>query len=90
MPYSQYNTLSKAVQAFNLTVQEMRFLPEILPVAPSPLLTAYLEDSLPAAAIGSEKARSEGIIYPVLLEVKRLLNRQISIFSSDGLSFTSS
>lgn len=84
MPYSKF-TLSKAVEDFQLTIVEGdRFLPEISPVNPSSLLKDTLKETLPwAVAVGSEKARSEGIINPVLLEVKRQLRGQISVFSGE-------
>ncbi len=86
MPYSKF-TLSKAVEDFNLTIVEgARFLPEIAPVTPSLLLQDTLKETIPwAIALSSEKARSEGIINPVLLEVKRQLQGQISVFS--GVEF---
>lgn len=88
MPYSQFTTISKAKQAFNLTtVEGARFLPDIDPIAPSYILTGYLQESLPIVATsGSEKARSEGIIYPVLLEVRRILNRTVSLFSGEDFN----
>ncbi len=36
-----------------------------------------------AVAVGTEKARSEVIINPILLEVRRILNREISVFSGE-------
>ncbi|WP_199314362.1 hypothetical protein [Planktothrix sp. FACHB-1365] len=89
------NLLSrKAVDDFQLTILEGdRFLPEISPVNPSSLLKDTFKETLPWAiakrcceaqiAVSSEKARSEGIINPVLLEVKRQLNGQISAFSGE-------
>ncbi len=84
MPYSKFS-LSKALDDFELVLIEGdRFLPEISPVNPSSLLKDTLKETLPwAIAVGSEKARSEGIINPVLLEVKRQLNGQISVFSGE-------
>jgi len=84
MPYSKF-TLSKAVEAFDLTIVEgTRFLPEISPVTPSSLRQDTLRETIPwAIAVSSEKARSEGIINPVLLEVKRQLQGQISVFSGE-------
>ena len=84
MPYSKFS-ISKAVEDFDLTIVEgQRFLPAIEPVTPTTLLRETLEDTLPwAIAVGSEKARSEGIINPVLLDVKRQLNQQISVFSGE-------
>jgi hypothetical protein len=39
-----------------------------------------------ALNINTEKARSELIIAPLLVELRRLLNREISLFS--GIDFT--
>jgi hypothetical protein len=85
MSYSEFTTVGKVKQAFGLTtVEGVRFLPEIAPIAPSATLTDFLAESLPLAiATGSEKARSELIISPVLLEVRKILHHQISIFSGE-------
>ncbi|MBC6424069.1 MAG: hypothetical protein GDA38_23155 [Hormoscilla sp. SP12CHS1] len=56
------------------------------------MLTAFLRQSLPLAVVtGSEKARyccavaarTEMIIAPVLLEVREILQQQISLFSGE-------
>lgn len=88
MPYSQFTTITKVKEAFNLTtVEGVRFLPEIAPIQPSATLAAFLEETLPlAVATGSEKARSELVISPVLVEVRRILNRQISLFSGEDFN----
>jgi hypothetical protein len=88
MPYSQFTTIRKAKEAFNLTVIEGdRFIPPVNPIAPSELLAGTLKETLPIVATsGSEKARSEGIIYPVLLEVRRILDRKISLFSGEDFT----
>jgi hypothetical protein len=72
MPYSQFTTIGKVKIAFGLTVVEGdRFFPEISPLTPSSVLLGSLAESLPIVSTsGSEKARSEGIIYPVLLEMR--------------------
>ena len=86
MPYSSF-TLAKAKKEFCLTTAEGgRFLPPIDPIAPSSRLQEALEDLPWAIAVGSEKAKSEGIIYPILQEVRRILNNQVSLFS--GRDFT--
>ena len=84
MPYRQF-TLSEAVEDFQLTLAEgERFFPEIPPIEPTPLLKELLKETVPwAIAVSSEKARSEGIINPVLLEAKRQLKGQISVFSGE-------
>lgn len=85
MSYSEFTTIGKVKQAFGLTtVEGVRFLPSIAPLNPSDTLTAFLAESLPlAVATGSEKARSELIISPVLLEVRKILKHQISLFSGE-------
>ncbi|MBE9217955.1 hypothetical protein [Dolichospermum flos-aquae] len=87
MSYSDF-TLRKVKQNFGInTIEDQKFLPEIQPIAASATLTDFLAESLPLAiATGSEKARSELIISPVLLEVRKILKRKISLFS--GTDFT--
>ena len=84
MPYSQF-TIEKVKQDFHLTTLEgVRFFPDFLePIVPSPRLQGILEDLPWAIAVDTEKARSEVIINPVLLEVRRILERQISVFSGE-------
>lgn len=86
MPYSKF-TLDELKQKFNiiLTGNKGKFnnLPE---VAPSQFILEALEEYLPlAVAIGSEKARSELIVAPILVAMKKHLNKQISLFS--GIEF---
>lgn len=86
MPYSKF-TLDELKQKFNiiLTGNKGKFnnLPE---VAPSQFILEALEEYLPlAVAIGSEKARSELIVAPILVAIKKHLNKQISLFS--GIEF---
>ncbi|MEO0843597.1 MAG: hypothetical protein AAF063_32585 [Cyanobacteria bacterium J06643_5] len=91
MPYSQFTNISKTKEAFGLQTKEGgRFIPPTQAIEPSATLTAYLQESLPLAASASEKARSEGIIYPVLLEVRRILNREISLFSGEDFTIDES
>ncbi|MGK7920061.1 MAG: hypothetical protein AB4080_08660 [Trichodesmium sp.] len=86
MPYSQF-TLEELKQKFNITLTgskgKFNNLPE---VAPSQFLLEALEEYVPlAVAIGSEKARSELIVAPILVAIKKHLNKQISLFS--GIEF---
>jgi hypothetical protein len=80
-------TLRKAKEELNLNfVEGVRFLPDFTRqvITPSPYLTEFLQESIPLAiAMGSEKARSELIISPILFEVRKQLNRQISFFSGE-------
>ncbi|MEL7039330.1 MAG: hypothetical protein AAFO04_27510 [Cyanobacteria bacterium J06592_8] len=87
MPYSQFTTIRKVKEAFDLnTVEGFHFLSNISPVHPSQMLVSFLEESLPLAACGSDKARSEGIIYPILLEVRRTLKGKVSLFSGEDFT----
>jgi hypothetical protein len=87
MPYSSF-TVRRIKQEFGIQTQEGgRFLPLTPEIAPSSMLADILENYLPwAIAVGSEKAKSEMIVAPVLLEVKRILESRISVFS--GRDFT--
>jgi hypothetical protein len=83
MAYSDFTTLTKVREAFELTIEEsidlFTDIPEALPS--SYLQTTLNENVFLATAINTEKARSELIIAPVLLEVRRILNFQIGFFS---------
>lgn len=82
MPYNNF-TLAQAKAAFSLEVIDTPDLfGSLQPVAPSSLLAALLADYLPlATAINTEKARSELLIMPVLAEMPRQFNQQVSLFS---------
>lgn len=86
MAYSDF-TLRKAAQDFQLNVMQGKFLSDFQPIFPGDYLIQFLEKSLPLAiASGSEKARSEMIICPILIEVREILQQQASLFS--GIDFT--
>ncbi len=86
MAYSDF-TLAQVTQQFGLTINDQTNLFATTPDAEaSKLLSDTLSYSLPLAlAINSEKARSEFIIAPILVELRKKLNNQISLFS--GLDF---
>ena len=91
MPYSDF-TLKKFRQDLAIAIHEGgRFFPDVPPVKLDDLLRQELEEGLPLVlARGSEKARSEWIISPVLTAVRRLLDRQISLFSGEDFTVDSS
>jgi hypothetical protein len=86
MSYADF-TLSEIKSQFRLKLDESRnFFAAIPAIAISPLLQETLAESISlAVAISTEKARSEMIIVPVLMEVRRQLKKQISLFS--GVEF---
>ena len=88
MSYNEFTSIIEVKQAFGLTtVEGPRFLPQTTPTNPSATLTDFLANSLPVAvATGSEKARSEMIITPVLLEVRKILQQNISLFSGEDFT----
>lgn len=82
MSYSEFN-LEQVVTEFALKYEEKeRIFEGVGSVEPSPWLNETLDFNLPLAiAIGSEKARSEMLIAPIIWEMKRRHGSGISIFS---------
>lgn len=82
MAYSDF-TLSKFKKSFNIRIdEEIDLFANVEPVQVSEKLITNLEETAELAlAINTEKARSEMIITPILLEVRRQANYQISLFS---------
>ncbi|MEI2579633.1 hypothetical protein [Scytonema sp. PRP1] len=82
MAYSDF-TLSKFKKVFNIRIdEEADLFANVEPIEVSEKLTSSLEETTELAlAINTEKARSEMIITPILLEVRRKANYQISLFS---------
>jgi hypothetical protein len=80
--YSDFN-LSRLRETFELTVAEpANLFAACSPVDASEYLKSAIAENLSLAiAINTEKARSELIIAPVLLEIRRQLNFQIGFFS---------
>ena len=86
MPYSDF-TLDKVQKAFDLTISENQDLFANIPqLEPSPLLREFLQDNAQLALkINTEKARSEMIIAPILLDLRKQISSKISLFS--GVDF---
>ena len=82
MAYSDFS-LTKFKKTFNITIdEEADLFATVEPIEISEKLTNTLEETTELAlAINTEKARSEMIITPILLEVRRKANYQISLFS---------
>ena len=86
MAYSNF-TLEEVLRTFQLeTVESIGIFSNIDPVAPSAAFAVELEKKVPvAAAINTEKARSELIVANVLFELLEQFDRRISFFS--GIDF---
>ena len=86
MSYSNF-TIESVLTTFQLEKTESAGLfSETEPLSPSGYLTTGLRKKIPlAAAIGTEKARSELIVADVLVELREKFNYRISFFS--GIDF---
>ncbi|MFZ4677472.1 MAG: hypothetical protein ACOYM4_17565 [Nodosilinea sp.] len=88
MSYKDF-TLEKVRKQFGLAIESNQelFARVSQPVPMAKEFSAYLNYSVPLAlSINTEKARSEMVIAPMLVELKRLRHDQISLFS--GVEFS--
>ena len=90
MVYSEF-TLSRLRESFSLNLEEPpNLFAHCQPIEASESLQISIQENLSLAiAINTEKARSELIIAPVLLEVRRKLNFQIGFFSGSEFNIDS-
>ncbi len=87
MAYDTF-TFDELRRQFSLEIAERPALfGDVKPVAISALLRQILDEGAPLAiAMSTEKARSELIVAPVLMEVRRQCGGRVSLFS--GMEFT--
>ena len=87
MAYGDF-TLGSVKKKFQLNFVEKSNLFQDSPeLQPSPLLQEILQDNLPLAlASNTEKSRSEMIIAPILIDLRKQFNNHIAVFS--GINFT--
>jgi hypothetical protein len=90
MSYSQF-TLETIQENFAITVQgKVGLFAQIPEISYSQFLAEMLEYNIPLAlAIGTEKIKSEAIILPILIELKKQLQDQISVFSGKEFNINS-
>ena len=81
-------TLSEVKEKFGLSDNTLPIFPNISPILPSELLKSILETNLEQPML-TEKAKSELVVSPILLEVWRICNKQFTIFSGATLSIKS-
>ncbi len=85
MAYSDFS-LSQVKKAFELTEKSISLFPSVAVVEPSDWLQETLKYSLRLAlSSSSEKARSEFIIAPILIELERRNTEKLSIYSGENL-----
>jgi len=86
MAYSDF-TLSDIKEKFQIVTEEqVDIFHNIEEEKISDYLNGTLKENIPLAlAIHTEKARSEMIVTPILIEIRKILNHRISLFS--GVEF---
>ena len=86
MSYSEFS-LATVQKKINLNLEEnLALFTEVELLKPSNLLAEFLQEYAPLALkINTEKARSEMITSPILLDLKKHFSQKISIFS--GVEF---
>ncbi|MEA5477657.1 hypothetical protein VB774_08485 [Pseudanabaena galeata UHCC 0370] len=89
MPYSNF-TLRQVEKDFHLEIEEkIDLFAHVQAIAPSDDLKRILTENIPLAlAINTEKARSEFLIAPTLLELRRRSPTPISLFSGTEFSIS--
>lgn len=82
MSYSQFSIDTVETTLGITIVETVGIFADTPPVEYSDFLAQTLKKYVPLAlAIGTEKARSELILTPIFVELKELLQNQISLFS---------
>jgi hypothetical protein len=83
MAYNNF-TLNSVKDLFKLKVKDAPFCETFPSAEPSPEMAGILAEWLPVAqAARTEKALSEMLVSPILLEARRLADRQVQLFSGE-------
>ena len=85
MSYSDFS-FEKLDSDLQLTIAEADLYSLVNPIEISHILAEVLKENVPLGlTINTEKARSELIIAPILVELRKILNHKVSLFS--GIEF---
>ena len=86
MAYEEFS-IEKIQNDFSILIEETpNLLNSVEAINPSERLVVLLAEFIPlGSAIGTEKARSEFIIAPILAEVKKLTGNKVSFFLAIAL-----
>ncbi|MGD1951570.1 MAG: hypothetical protein ACFB14_18280 [Leptolyngbyaceae cyanobacterium] len=85
MAYSDFS-FEKIETTLKLTITEADLYSSVSPIEVSHLLSEVLKENVPLGlTINTEKARSELIIAPILVELRKILDHRVSLFS--GIEF---
>lgn len=83
MAYNNF-TLNSVKDLFKLKVKDAPFCETLPPAEPSPETASILAEWFPVAqAARTEKALSELLVSPILLEARKLADRQVQLFSGE-------
>ena len=83
MAYNNFS-LQDVIDQFDINLLESTFCDSLPPVTPQPEFLTIFEQSLPLAKRArSEKAKSELLVSPVLVETRRLVGDQVQLFSGE-------
>jgi hypothetical protein len=83
MAYNNFS-LQGAIEQFQLNLLDAKFCAALPPATLHPDFMAIFDQYLPLAQRAkSEKAKSELLISPILVEVRRLANNQVELFSGE-------
>jgi hypothetical protein len=86
MAYNNF-TLPEVTERFELTLTGSPFCADLPVAVPSELFSAIFQEWFPLAQQArSEKAKSELLISPVLLEVRKLVHNSVELFSGEEFS----
>jgi hypothetical protein len=83
MAYNNF-TLNSVKNLFKLKIKDAPFCEPLPTAEPSPEMASILAEWFPIAqAARTEKALSEMLVSPILLEAKKLANQPVQLFSGE-------
>jgi hypothetical protein len=83
MPYNNF-TLNSVKDAFKLKINDAPFCESLPSADPAAEIAIVLQEWFPVAqAARTEKALSEMLVSPILLEARRLADKRVQIFSGE-------
>ena len=83
MAYNNFS-LQSAIDIFDLNLVESNFCESLPPITPQPEFLTIFNQYLPLAQKAkSEKAKSELLVSPILVEVRRLACDRVQLFSGE-------
>ena len=83
MAYNNFS-LQSAIDIFDLNLLESNFCESLLPITPQPEFLTIFNQYLPLAQKAkSEKAKSELLVSPILVEVRQLAHDRVQLFSGE-------